>query len=114
MNKLIKLCLILSLCVILLPQSAFANTYATQASEKFVSGIANTLTGFVELPKTMINTSQQDGVHYGLTVGLAEGIINSIGRTAVGALDFITFLIPTDHAIHPRYVWDDFSRKTTY
>lgn len=114
MNKITKLCVIFSICAVLLPQSVFANNYTTQASEKFVSGIANTLTGFVELPKTMINTSQQDGVPYGLTVGLVEGIINSIGRTAVGALDFITFLIPTDHAIHPRYVWEDFSRKTTY
>ena len=114
MNKIMKLCVIFSLFTIFLPQSAFADTYATQASEKLVSGFANTLTGFVELPKTMINTSQQDGVPYGLTVGFAKGIINSIGRTAVGALDFITFLIPTDHAIHPRYVWDDFSRETTY
>lgn len=114
MNKLAKLCVVLSLFAIFLPQSAMADTYATNASKKLVSGFANTLTGVAELPKTMINTTQQDGIGYGLTVGLAEGIINSIGRTAVGALDFITFLIPTEHAIHPTYVWDDFSRKTTY
>jgi putative exosortase-associated protein (TIGR04073 family) len=62
-----------------LPQTAMAQrditqNYPAMAGEKLVNGIANAATGFVELPKTMILTTQREGAVYGLTVGLVTGV----------------------------------------
>ncbi|MGG7055558.1 exosortase system-associated protein, TIGR04073 family [Nitrosomonas sp. ANs5] len=102
-----------------LPQTALAQqqteqNYPAMASGKLVNGIANTATGFVELPKTMIITTQREGVVYGLTVGLVTGLMHTIGRTLFGALDAVTFLIPTEPTVRPHYIWQDFDQETTY
>lgn len=102
-----------------LPQLAIAQSDRTQnypamAGEKLVNGITNTATGFVELPKTMIITTRRKGALYGLTVGLVTGIMHTIGRTVFGALDAVTFLIPTEPTVRPHYIWQDFDQETTY
>lgn len=102
-----------------LPQAAMAEqstiqSYPAAASGKLVNGIANAATGFVELPKNIILTSQQEGAAYGLTVGLLTGILHTIGRTVFGALDAVTFLIPTQPTVRPPYIWQDFNKETTY
>lgn len=102
-----------------LPQAALAQhdttrNYPAAAGEKLVNGIANAATGFVELPKTMILTSQREGAAYGLTIGLVTGILHALGRTVFGALDAATFFIPTAPTVRPYYVWQDFNKETTY
>jgi putative exosortase-associated protein (TIGR04073 family) len=102
-----------------LPQTAMAQrditqNYPAMAGEKLVNGIANAATGFVELPKTMILTTQREGAVYGLTVGLVTGIMHTIGRTVFGALDAVTFFIPTEPTVRPHYIWQDFDKETTY
>jgi len=101
------------------PQAVMAERGTTQsypaaAGEKLVNGVANAATGFVELPKNVILTSQQDGAAYGLTVGFLTGILHTVGRTVFGALDAVTFLIPTQPTVRPHYIWQDFNRETTY
>lgn len=101
------------------PQTVMAERGTTQsypaaAGEKLANGVANAATGFVELPKNVILTSQQDGVAYGLTVGFLTGILHAVGRTVIGALDAVTFLIPTQPAVNPHYIWQDFNRETSY
>jgi putative exosortase-associated protein (TIGR04073 family) len=117
-NSSVWIVLFTMLCCVL-PQAAIAQSERTQsypamAGEKLVNGITNTATGFVELPKTMIITTQREGVAYGLTIGLVTGIMHTIGRTVFGALDAVTFLIPTEPTVRPNYIWQDFDKETTY
>lgn len=91
-----------------------ANSYPAAAGEKLVSGVANVATGFVELPKTIMLSTRQDGAAYGLTVGLVTGVMHTIGRTVFGALDAVTFLIPTEPVVRPLYIWRNFDKETTY
>lgn len=95
-------------------QPAAANDYTTQITDKFARGFANTVTGWVELPKEISNTSKASNIGMGLTVGLVKGIMHTVGRTVVGAVDLVTFFVPSPEYVHPRYVWDPFDRETTY
>ncbi len=95
-------------------QSGASDSYFGNASEKFVSGIANAVTGWVELPKNIIVTSQKEGPFYGATIGTAMGIMHTVGRSLVGVLDAATFFIPTKPSVNPPYIWQDFSRETSY
>ena len=107
--------MIASTLFLLSSQVVYAQSYQNIMGEKFVSGIANAATGVVELPKNIVLTSQEKGIHYGLTVGIVAGVAHTIGRTVVGLMDVITFMIPTGpSSVQPQYVWNDFSRETTY
>lgn len=94
--------------------SAMANDYTSGVADKFARGFANTVTGWVELPKEISNTSKQSNIGVGLTVGLAKGVMHTIGRTVVGAVELATFFVPSPEFVAPRYVWDPFDQETTY
>ncbi|MGZ8196407.1 MAG: exosortase system-associated protein, TIGR04073 family, partial [Methylosarcina sp.] len=76
--------------------------------------IANMLTGPLEIPKNVINTSNQSNVFYGIFGGGFKGIVHTAGRLAVGLADLVTFPLPTKPIAYPLYVWDDFDVDTTY
>ena len=114
MKTIFKSLLLLSALSFFLPHTAMAESYSTHTAEKLAHGIANTATGLMELPKTMILTSQKEGIVYGVTVGLLTGLVNVVGRTAFGILDVATFMIPTDPTVKPGYIWEDFGKETTY
>lgn len=95
-------------------QRDMSQSYPVAASEKLVNGVTNAVTGIIELPKTVILTSRRDGVAYGLTIGLVTGIMHTIGRTVFGALDAVTFFIPTQPTVRPHYIWQDFNKETIY
>lgn len=114
MRRIVYLSLILSMFFLVSSQAVAADSYFGNASEKFVSGIANAATGFVELPKNIILTSQKEGPLYGITIGVAMGIMHTVGRSLVGVLDAATFFIPTKPSVNPPFVWQDFSRETSY
>lgn len=114
MKKMLKLTLLLSALFFFSPQAAMAQSYRPNPIEKLAGGIANVATGFMELPKTMIITSQREGFLYGVTVGLVAGVMQTAGRTAIGALDVATFMFPTDPWVEPHYIWEDFGTETTY
>ncbi len=114
-KKTFKLLMITSTLFLLSSQLVYAQSYQNIMGEKFVSGIANAATGVIELPKNIVLTSQEKGIHYGVTVGLISGVAHTIGRTVVGVMDVVTFMIPTGpSSVQPQYVWNNFSRETTY
>lgn len=114
-KKIFKLLMIASFLFFLSAQSVHAQSYQNITGEKFVSGIANVATGVVELPKNIVITTQNKGIPYGMTIGVVTGVVHTIGRTVVGLLDVVTFMIPTGpSSVQPQYVWNDFSRETTY
>ncbi len=114
MKRILKSILLLSALLLMTPQVSMAESYRIDAGEKFLSGIANVATGVVELPKTILLTSQRENVLYGVTIGMVKGVMHMAGRTLIGALNVATCLLPTDPWVDPQYVWEDFETETSY
>ena len=110
----IKSLLIVSMLFFFLPSAAMASEYPTNAGEKLGSGVTNMLTGVLEIPKTMIVTSRNDGLAYGMTNGFFVGIVHAVGRTLSGVFDVTTFVIPTTSFVQSEYIWNNFDQETTY
>jgi len=102
-----------ALFVVAMPVTASADNYGNQVVDKFSRGFANSVTGWLELPKNIVNTTKKDNIGLGLTVGLVKGLAHSVGRTVVGAVELVTFFIPNKQYVQPTYAWD-FSKETTY
>ena len=114
MKKLFKSLLVVSVLFFFSSQVAMAQSYPFASGEKFVGGLTNVVTGIAELPKNMIIATEENGLPYGMTVGFATGIMHTVGRTLVGALDLVTFMIPTGSSVAPLYIWDNFHSETVY
>ncbi len=109
-----KIILILFVMFSLSPKLAIAHEYPAQVGEKLGSGIANVVTGVIEIPKTMMITGRREGTTYGMTAGFFTGIVHMVGRTLIGAVDIATFMVPTTPMVKPPFIWDDFHRETSY
>jgi len=114
MKKLIQTLLIISIMFLAVPNLVWADQYPDKVVEKLGNGLANAVTGVVEIPKTITIVGNRDGVIHGMTIGFLTGIANAVGRSLSGAFDIATFLIPTTSFVKPAYIWDDFSRETTF
>ena len=114
MKKTIQAILIVSVMFVAAPNLVFAHQYPDKVVEKLGNGLANAVTGVAEIPKTIIITSNREGVLYGMSVGFVTGIVHAVGRSLSGAFDIATFLIPTTPFVKPSFIWDDFNRETTF
>ena len=87
------------------------NSYAQDPGKKLMRGLANVLTGWVELPKNIYETSVEDNIFAGLTIGLAKGVGMTIVRTGAGIYETITFPfpIPEDYepVLEPEFVFGE-------
>ncbi|MGR9085744.1 MAG: exosortase system-associated protein, TIGR04073 family [Gammaproteobacteria bacterium] len=88
--------------------------YGSEIGAKALNGITNLLTGPLEIPKNIINTSNQSNVFYGIIGGGFKGIVHTAGRLAVGLTDLVTFPLMTKPIAQPLYVWNDFDVDTIY
>jgi len=91
-----------------------AGEYADDIGSKFSRGLANTVTGWGEIPKNIANESRSSNVLVGFTWGTVKGAAHAIGRSSVGVFDLVTFFAPSDEYVHSTYVWNDARRDTTY
>jgi putative exosortase-associated protein (TIGR04073 family) len=114
MKKMLKTLMILSALLFFSPQAALAHSYAEGVGDKLAHGIANTVTGIGEIPKNIMLNTKEKGAAYGVPVGLFTGIVHGIGRTLTGAVDLITFIIPTKPIIYPDFIWKDWDKETHY
>ena len=89
-------------------------SYGSKIGNKALNAFANLTTSTLEIPKNIINTTNKSNIFYGLIGGLFKGVINTVGRMAVGITDLITFPLPTKPIAHPIYIWDNFDIDTTY
>ncbi|MDQ6963388.1 MAG: exosortase system-associated protein, TIGR04073 family, partial [Mariprofundales bacterium] len=96
------------------PGQPHQESYSDGVISKFGRGFANSTTGWLELPKNILNESRATNAGYGITVGLFKGVVDTIGRTLIGVVELGTFFIPNDAFIHPRFVWSPLERETTY
>jgi len=100
------------ICVALLMIFSLTTTcFAQDMGKKLFRGAANIVTGWVELPKNIYDTSVEDNIFSGLTVGLAKGIGMAIVRTGAGVYETVTFPfpIPEDYApvLEPEFVFSE-------
>lgn len=78
-------------------------------ANKMVRGVANIGTGWLELPKQIYLTYQEEGLAKGMTVGPLKGIGMTLIRTVSGAGELLTFFVAYpgffDPYFDPSYVW---------
>lgn len=91
-----------------------AENYGVNIGEKLGRGLGNVVTGWLEIPKNIVNTTRDSNVGIGVSLGFVKGIGHTLGRTLVGAGELATFFIPTPEIIHPTYIFENFYRDTTY
>jgi putative exosortase-associated protein (TIGR04073 family) len=105
MKKFILKAVILGAFLVLVPTACFAE----DAFTKLGRGVANTLTGWVELPKNVYDTSLEENTFTGMTLGLAKGAGMTLVRTASGIFEIATFPFPLpenyEPLLEPEYVF---------
>src|SRR3989338_2984876 len=83
--------------------------FANDAFTKLGRGVANALTGWVEVPKNIYNVSVEENALAGVTLGLAKGAGMTIVRTGAGIYEIATFPfpLPQDYKpiLEPEYVF---------
>jgi len=75
--------------------------HAQEMTRKLGRGLGNILTGWIELPKNIYDTSMESNVFAGLTLGTAKGVGMTVMRTVVGAYETVTFPIPLPEDYKP-------------
>lgn len=96
-------------------ESITSEIYFDRAGLKLVSGVVNVFTGWMELPKNIGMWRQKNESELtGITEGVLRGLVHTASRTASGAVDVITFWLPTFPTPSPLYVWDDYSAESKY
>ncbi|WP_374088783.1 exosortase system-associated protein, TIGR04073 family [Methylomicrobium lacus] len=88
--------------------------YGDRVGEKALNSFANIATGWLEMPKNVINTTNQSNIIYGFIGGLAKGMVHTAGRMGVGIAELLTLPLATKPIIYPLYIWDDFDVDTVY
>lgn len=115
--KISSLCVLVSL-LCLSSFSAHAEesgiSYPAKIGGKFLIGMMNATTGIIELPKTIMTESSNEGIAMGMSVGIIKGMTNMLGRSFLGMMDVVSFPIPTKPLITPPVVFQDFDQETTY
>ena len=85
---------------------------------KLTRGVVNLVTGWVEIPKRIHETSIQSGAAAGFTWGLLRGVGYGFIRTAAGAYEVVTFPFPAppnyEPVIQPEYVFTEESTDSSY
>ena len=83
--------------------------FASDPFTKLGRGVANTLTGWVEIPENIYKTSVDENAFAGVTLGLAKGAGMTIVRTGAGIYEITTFPfpLPEDYKpiLEPEYVF---------
>ena len=81
-----------------------------QIGTKFVRGVANLATGWVELPKQIYVVGTNEGWVAGAFRGPFDGMGMFFARTIAGAYEILTFPIPVpphyQAMLRPDYVWE--------
>jgi putative exosortase-associated protein (TIGR04073 family) len=117
-QKRILLSILLTSLLIAFAPSSHANegegNYNERVKTKALSGLANIGSGILEIPKNMINISNDTNFVWGVLGGAPYGGLIMAGRMVSGLADLATCFIPTTPITNPVYVWDDFDKNTTF
>ncbi|MCK4493500.1 MAG: exosortase system-associated protein, TIGR04073 family [Methylococcales bacterium] len=89
-------------------------SYGQIVARKAANGFTNIGTAILEVPKNIINTTNESNLLFGLTGGTIKGLLHMIGRLGAGITDATTMLFPTQPILEPAYPWQDFDKETQY
>ena len=108
----LRRCALLAFALLSAPPLAFAESMdGGKAFSKLTRGFFNIITGWVEIPKRVHETSQESGAAAGLTWGVLRGLGHGFIRTAAGFYEFFTFPFPAppnyEPVIQPEYVFTE-------
>lgn len=81
----------------------------TQISQKFIRGVVNLSTGWMELPRQVYEVGQTEGWVTGLLRGPFDGIGMFFARTVAGVFEVATFPVPLptyQPILSPAYAWE--------
>lgn len=99
------------IAVIIIFNLIIAPCFAQDPLRKLGRGLANTLTGVVEIPKKVILISKNENPLLGLTWGLIKGAAAGLLRTAAGVYETVTFPIPApadyEPMVQPEFVFEE-------
>jgi putative exosortase-associated protein (TIGR04073 family) len=88
-----------------------ADGVGIQLGHKLVRGVANTFTGWVEIPKQVYLETTEGSIPTGTVKGIVQGVGMAFARTTAGLYDIATFPIPVpwhyQPLFEPEYVWQD-------
>lgn len=90
-----------TLQVFILMMLMTSTCFAQDAFTKLGRGVANTFTGWVELPKNIYDTSVEENAFAGMTLGLAKGAGMTLVRTGSGIFELVTFPFPLPEEYKP-------------
>jgi putative exosortase-associated protein (TIGR04073 family) len=94
-----------------IPQLKDSESVAGQIGHKLVRGVANIMTGWVEMPKQMYLKTTQGPPVMGTLLGIVEGVGLGFARTTAGLYEIATFALPLpmhyEPLFEPEYVWQD-------
>lgn len=76
-------------------------SYAQDAFKKLGRGVVNTFTGWIEVPKGIVDESKESNVFTGLTVGTIKGFGLGLVRTGAGIYEALTFPFPIPEGYEP-------------
>jgi putative exosortase-associated protein (TIGR04073 family) len=105
---------LLSTVVVLLTAPAHAGSYGEDVGMKAGSAFANIALGWVEIPKNVLNTTNDVNIALGVTGGLMKGVLHTLGRITAGTFDLVSAPLPTEPIVSPTFVWQDFNNDTRY
>ncbi len=89
-------------------------SYGQIVARKARNGFTNIGTAILEVPKNIINTTNESNLLFGLTGGTIKGLLHMAGRMGAGITDATTMLFPTQPILEPAYPWEDFDKETQY
>ncbi|MFH1867684.1 MAG: exosortase system-associated protein, TIGR04073 family [Candidatus Omnitrophota bacterium] len=69
---------------------------ADNAGEKLAEGVGEAATGWVEVPKEIVETSEESNPIEGITVGTLKGVGEAVVKTTEGVVKAATFYIPDE------------------
>ena len=74
---------------------------AEQSFTKLTRGFVNIITGWVEIPKRISETSMASGPAAGVTWGVLRGVGHGFIRTTAGFYELLTFIYPAPAGYEP-------------
>ena len=78
---------------------------------KLFRGMANAATGWMEIPKQIAKTWDEQGPGIGLSWGLLKGVSFAVARSVAGGYEIATFPLPVPEGykpiMQPEYVLSD-------
>lgn len=104
--------LILCFIAVALPAFAQEGSVVEKMGKKLGRGLVNVVTGWIELPKNIYDTSvETNNPFMGITYGLVKGVGMTVVRTGAGVYDVATFLFPLpedyEPLLEPEFVFEE-------